>query len=578
MPEPLEPPSLELAVGEGPPPALLGAEHPLPAADLGRSSRRQVLARAVAAVVGGLLLTLSFPPYDLVWLAPPALAVMTLSWHGVGARRGFWLGCLSGLAFLSWHLAWMRVIGDDAWLLLAGTFALFVGLVGAGVAATSRLRLWPLAVPLLWVLSEAIRGRVPLGGFPWGDLAFGQTSTSLTPYAALAGAPGVTFAIALVGSLLAFAWTARRRPRTAVASLVGVVLVCTLGGLVPLPVEGEQGAAGEPAYVTAAIVQGNVPAAGMDAFGERAAVLTNHVRETERLAADVATGVTPRPDLVIWPENSTDIDPLVDEWARGQIQRATDAIGVPVLVGAVVNTPTDQTHIWNTGIVWLPTATGDPGPSDYYVKQHPVPFGEWIPARELLSRLISRFDRVPRDFASGTSTGVLQLGPARLGDLICFEVAYNDLGRAAVRGDGVDGALAGQGARILSVQTNNATYSGTGQPEQQMAMSRLRAVEHGRSVLVAATSGISSIVGPDGSVVATIPEHVPGYLVERVPLRDTLTVSDRVGAAPELIACALAVILLVVAAVSRRRGGGFGRRGRGALGSTDRPSAEEVAP
>ena len=107
--------------------------------------------------------------------------------------RGFRLGMLGGLAFLAWHLAWMRVIGDDAWLLLAGSFSLFVGLVGAGVAATSRLRVWPLAVPLLWVLSEGIRGRVPLGGFPWGDLAFGQTSTTLTPYAALGGAPAYLY-------------------------------------------------------------------------------------------------------------------------------------------------------------------------------------------------------------------------------------------------------------------------------------------------------------------------------------------------------------------------------------------------
>jgi apolipoprotein N-acyltransferase len=354
--------------------------------------------------------------------------------------------------------------------------------------------------------------------------------------------------------------------------------VCTLGGLVPRTVDGENGPAGEPAYVTAAVVQGDVPAVGMDAFGEKAAVLSNHVRETEKLAADVASGVAPRPDLVIWPENSTDIDPLVDDWARGQIQRAADSVDVPVLVGAVVDTPTDPDRIWNTGIAWLPTSSGSPGPSDYYVKQHPVPFGEWIPARELLSKLISRFDRVPRDFAAGTITGVLDLGPARVGDLICFEVAYNDLGRAAVRGDGVSEAMAGKGARILAVQTNNATYGGTGQPEQQMAMSRLRAVEHGRTVLVAATSGISSIVLPDGSVVDTIPEHVPGYLVAKVPLRDTLTVSDRLGSAPELAASLLALGLVTAAAVSRRRGGGFGRRRPRDVGSADRPSAEEVAP
>ncbi len=133
-----------------------------------------------------------------------------------------------------------------------------------------------------------------------------------------------------------------------------------------------------------------------------------------------------------------------------------------------------------------------------------------MPARDLLARLIGRFDRVPRDFAPGDSTGVLQVGPARLGDVICFEVAYDELGRAAVRGDGVDGELAGQGARLLVVQTNNATYGRTGQPEQQLAMSRLRAVEHGRTILVAATSGISAIVLPDGSLAQTLPEFGPG--------------------------------------------------------------------
>ena len=530
-----------------------------------RSSRLELLWRVLGSIGGGLLLVLSFPPFDLVWLAPPALAILTLSWHGVRAWRGFWLGYLGGAAFLLWHLTWMRVIGDDAWLVLGLVFALYWGLVGAGVASTSRLRIWPLAVPLMWVLSEALRGRVPLGGFPWGNLAFGQTSTTLTPYAALGGAPLVTFAIALVGSLLAYAFLSRRRPPQAAAALVSVALVCTAGLLVPLPTAGETG--GGAAYVTAAVVQGSVPSQGFDAFGQRAAVLSNHVRETERLAADVAAGLTVKPELVIWPENSTDIDPLVDDWARSQIQQAADAIGVPVLVGAVVTTPNDSTHIWNVGIVWLPTSSGSPGPDDYYVKQHPVPFGEWVPARAILSKIISRFDMVPRDFAAGQSTGVLQVGPARLGDLICFEVAYDDLARAAVRGDGVQGPLAGQGARVLAVQTNNATYGGTGQLEQQMAMSRLRAIEHGRVVLIAATSGISAIVRPDGTLAGTIPEGSAGYLVERIPLRDTLTVADRLGALPEYAAGLTALVLIAVA--------GLGRRRARAIGSETNLSPEE---
>lgn len=535
----------------------------MPDAPTGHSPR--LLWRVLGSVGGGALLVLSFPPFDLVWLAPPALAAMTLSWHGVRARRGLWLGYLAGLTFLLLHLTWMRVIGDDAWVALAGSFALFVGLVGAGVAATSSLKVWPLAVPAMWVLSEAIRDRVPLGGFPWGRLAFGQTATTLTPYAALGGAPAVTFAIALVGALLAYAWTVRRRPRATVAALVGVAVISTAGGLVPLPTEGQN--LDGPSTVTAAVIQGNVPAAGMDFLGEREAVLRNHVAETERLAADVAAGGAPQPDLVIWPENSSDIDPLVDDKARALIQQAVDAVGVPVLVGAVVEKPDDPTHIWNTGIVWGPADSADPGPGQFYVKQHPVPFGEWVPARDLLARLIGRFDRVPRDFAPGDSTGVLQVGPARLGDLICFEVAYDELGRAAVRGDGVDGELAGQGARLLVVQTNNATYGRTGQPEQQLAMSRLRAVEHGRTILIAATSGISAIVLPDGSLEQTLPEFVAGHLVADVALRDDLTVSDRVGAWPELAACVLAIVLLGMAA--------FGHRRRRDVGSESTPATEE---
>jgi apolipoprotein N-acyltransferase len=535
----------------------------MPDAPTGQEPR--LIWRVLGSVGGGALLSLSFPPYDLVWLAPPALAVMTLSWHGVRARRGLWLGYLGGLTFLLLHLTWMRVIGDDAWLALAGSFALFIGLVGAGVAATSRLRLWPLAVPAMWVLSEAIRDRVPLGGFPWGRLAFGQTATTITPYAALGGAPAVTFAIASIGALLAYAWTVRHRPRPTVAALVGVAVVSTAAGLVPLPTEGQD--VDGPSTVTAAVVQGNVPAAGMDFLGEREAVLRNHVSETERLAADVAAGGVPQPDLVIWPENSSDIDPLVDDAARSLIQQAVDAVGVPVLVGAAVEKPDDPAYIWNTGIVWGPSDSADPGPGQFYVKQHPVPFGEWVPAREVLAQLIGRFDRVPRDFAPGDSTGVLQVGPARLGDLICFEVAYDELGRAAVRGDGVDGELAGQGARLLVVQTNNATYGRTGQPEQQLAMSRLRAVEHGRTILIAATSGISAIVRPDGSLAQTLPEFVPGHLVEEVALRDDLTVSDRVGAWPELAVGVLALTLLGLAA--------FGRRRQRDVGSETTPATEE---
>ena len=123
--------------------------------------------RALAAVVGGLLLVASFPPYDLAWLAPPALAVITLAWHGARVREGLFLGLLTGLAFFGVHVWWMNVVGDDAWAVLTIYCALWIALLGGAVAGTSGLRWWPLVVPLLWVAQEAGRDRVPLGGFPW---------------------------------------------------------------------------------------------------------------------------------------------------------------------------------------------------------------------------------------------------------------------------------------------------------------------------------------------------------------------------------------------------------------------------
>lgn len=247
-------------------------------------------------------------------------------------------------------------------------------------------------------------------------------------------------------------------------------------------------------------------------------ITDNHATATEKLAADVRAGKAKKPDLVIWPENSSDLDPYQYPQAYDRIDQAVKAIGVPVLVGALVDHPTKEGYVYNEGIVWDPKK----GPGASYTKQHPVPFGEYVPFREQLSKIITRFQRVPRNFYPGDHTGLLKVGPARLGDVICFEVAYDQIVHDTVNA----------GARALVVQTNNATYGRTGQPEQQLAMSKLRAVEHGRAVVTAATSGISAVVAPDGTVTHRIPEFTQGVVSARIPLRDETTLADRVGAAP----------------------------------------------
>ena len=506
--------------------------------------------RGLASLLGAALLVASFPPYDLVWLAPPALALLTLSWHGARVREGLLLGFVSGLVFFGCHLSWISVVGDDAWTLLAVYCALWIGLVGGAVAGTSKLRWWPAVVPLLWVAEEAGRDRIPLGGFPWGRLAFGQTSTLLTPYAALAGAPAVTFAIALIGAMLGWVALSFRvaAPRLVVGSLVTIILTCTLGGLIPRAIDGQTGPNGEPAYVTAAVVQGSVPNLGLSVGNDSMQVLQNHVRVTEQLAEQVKAGTATQPDLVVWPESSTDVDPFENQVARNLIQTAANDIKAPILVGAVINDPTDPTHVLNAGIVWGPSGTANAGPGQFYVKQHPVPFGEWVPFRSLLTPYIAKLTMIPRDFAAGKATGVLLVGPARIGDIICFEIAYDNIVRDAVTGANTTGELAGLGGRLLTVQTNNATYGGTTQLSQQVAMSQLRAVEHGRAVLVAATSGITAVVAPNGQVMQQLPENVPGVIDAKIPLRDDLTIADRVGEWPEWIATTLGLLALLLAA------------------------------
>jgi apolipoprotein N-acyltransferase len=506
-------------------------DHPPASAEPRRLARvtalvRRGAARTALAALAGAALVPAFPPYDLWPLSLLSVAALALLTHGRTGRQGAWTGLAYGAPFFALLLRWLHVVGWDAVFGLAVIQAVFLAVLGAGLAVTSRLPLWPLWGACLWVAEEWARDRVPFGGFPWGRLAFANTASPFTPLAALGGAPLVTFAVALCACLAAAACravlrarraaraggSARRGAARAAAALGLAGLVTSAGWAVPVPTTAAE-------TVDIAVVQGNVQQPGMDFLGRPMMILENHVEATLGLARRIEEGKTPRPDLVIWPENASDLDPYRYPEAGARIEEAVRAVGVPVLVGALVDHPRKEGYVENQGIVWDPRT----GPHASYTKQHPVPFGEYVPFREQLSKVITRLDRVPRDFWPGDHTGVLQVGPARLGDVICFEIAYDEIVRDTVN----------DGARALVVQTNNATYGRTGQPEQQLAMSRLRAVEHGRAIVTAATSGISAVVAPDGTVVQRTEEFTRDVLTARLPLRDGTTVADRLGAGPE---------------------------------------------
>ncbi|MDG4826125.1 apolipoprotein N-acyltransferase [Asanoa sp. WMMD1127] len=495
------------------------------------------------AVAAGVTQLLAFPRYDLWWLAPISVALLAAAVHRRRARAGAALGLVAGLVFFGPLLEWTNLhTGVLPWVLLFVAESLFVALLGAAAAYASPLVdrhrwTWPLLTGLLWVAQEAARDRLPFGGFPWGRLAFSQADAPTLRFAALGGAPLVTFVVALAGGLLvAAAWRKRKWSVTS-AGLAAAAIALTAVGLV-IPTGG--GAGEKPVRV--AIVQGNVPRLGLDFNAQRRAVLDNHVTGTVELAGRVTTGQAQQPDLVIWPENSSDVDPFLDLQAAAAISRAADSIKAPILVGAVLRGP-GENEVRNAGVVWLPGQGADENDAGrMYIKQHPVPFAEYVPLRDIARMVSKEVDRVRSDFVAGDRPGVLDMGPATIGDVICFEVAYDGIVRDTVTA----------GGDILAVQTNNATFDES-EARQQLAMVRLRAVEHGRDALMASTVGVSGFVTTDGAVHQETGFNTPGVVVAEMTPRATRTLATQLGYWPEMVLSGFAVAALVVAAVIRRR-------------------------
>ena len=500
----------------------------------------------------GLLLWLAFPDVNIWAGAPLGIALFAAAVHGVRARTGAWLGMLAGLVFFVSSLHWTGIyVGSLPWLALSTLEAGYWAIAGAWLAWLSappaqpaakahalayRALPYPLLVALTWVVTEWLRGATPWGGFPWVRVAFSQADAPFGRLAAWGGAPGVSFAVALCGGLLAVAalrlWSQRGdRPagmRRAGVLVILALLVPALGYAVSLPVDGP------PLQVMA--VQGNVPEAGLDFNAERRAVLDNHVQGTLRGAAEVAAGKRAQPDLVVWPENSSDIDPDRNLDARAEIIKATNTIDAPLLMGTLSLDPWPS--LYNVAVLYEPGR----GAVERYIKQHPVPFAEYIPAREFFRIFSPEVDRVANPFIAGDKLGLFPLGerdgiPVVAGTTICFEVAYDDIVSETVRA----------GATLLVVQTNNATFGYTNESTQQLAISRLRAMEHGRSVAHVSTVGVSALITPDGVAHQSTELYTAAVLSGDLPLRTDLTVADRLGDWPLRV-----VILLLLFASGLR--------------------------
>ncbi len=501
------------------------------------------LPRISAAIAAGLLLCLSFPPFGWWYLAIVAFPLLAwvLTRDTTRLVGGLGYGFLFGAAFYVPLLPWTgEMVGVMPWLALSLVEAVFPALFGLCAVATRRLTGWPIWFAGLWALFEWLKSTVPFGGFPWGVVGFGQSDGPLLPLAQIGGAPLVSFAVTLLGFGLAalafeiFDWWRNggdRRPGSPPPAVVlpgacvCLVLIAT-AAITPAVRHSGAGADDEPS-VNVAAVQGNVPQLGLDFNAQRRAVLDNHVRETMRLADDVRARRAPQPLFVIWPENSSDIDPLANQDAADQIAVAVDAIKAPILVGGVLAAPgytRDNPVSTNSVIVWNPD-----GPGDRHDKQIVQPFGEYLPWRSFFSRFSDYADRAGY-FQPGSGNGIVTAAGVPIGVSTCWEVIFDRAPRESVLG----------GAQVLAVPSNNATFNES-MSVQQLAFGRLRAVEHNRFVIVAGTTGISAVIAPDGRVLARTQFFEPAYLDMAIRLKTQLTPATRWGPAVQGLLIAVGV-------------------------------------
>jgi apolipoprotein N-acyltransferase len=511
------------------------------AAEIARPTRRDGWLRVLVVVLAGVATGLSWQPYDLWPLLLVSLPAFTLAVFGQPLRRSFGLGYVFGLATLAITVSWVHVLGWWVAVLLVLFEGLFFGLLGLALSLVSRLKFWPLAAACCWVMIEFAYSRAPFGGFGWTRIAYTAVDTPLAGYLPMIGVAGLSFLVALVGQLVAWAvaprtssTTVRRRSRVLLSA--GLILVLLLGGVglrsyepePPVPATGT---------VNVGVVQGNVPGRGIEALGRARSVTNNHLTETVDLMAKARLGQVPMPDFILWPENSTDIDPQSDPITRSVVWSAARVAGRPILVGAVTEGPGPDER-QTTAMWWDPAY----GVLATYHKRNLVPFGEWIPFRTQLLPLIPILKEVGAQSIAGTSPGVLTVPldgrDLRVGDIICFELAYDQTVYQAVAG-----------SQVLMVQSNNATYGGTGQVEQQFAITRARAMEARREIAVATTNSVSGFIDRDGRVVRRTSEFTSASFVQTMPLRTAITPALRIApwldrglALAGLLCCVLGLI------------------------------------
>ncbi|MBP1241965.1 apolipoprotein N-acyltransferase [Frigoribacterium sp. PvP120] len=496
----------------------------------------------VVAAGSGVVLDAGFPDGDVWPLAFVGIGLVLVSLRGRRAGSAFLVGLVAGLSFYLVHISWTSLyLGALPWAALSTLEALFFA--GGAVLVTLAYRwvprIWPGAVgttvllPVvvagLWTLREFVAGNWPYGGFAWGRVALSQSQSPFGPLVAWVGISGLSFLmVALVAAVLELALRADVRASTRV--LAGAVAVTAVLAVPAWPTTSSGTA-------TIAGVQGNGPAGYFDER-EPGDLLNSQVLAMSGLPAGSDL------DLIVWPEGGSDRDPTRDAYGRYVFDAVSDGYDAPLLSGVITQSD-DGEEAWNSSILWEDGAV-----AGQYDKKHPVPFGEYVPDRSFWRPFApDLIDLIARDYTPGTRPEAMPIGDFVAGISICFDIVDDQLITNMMR----------DGAQVIVAQTNNADFGDTDENAQQLAITRLRALETARPVVSVSTVASSRVIDADGQIVAGVTDFTAGTMVHTVDLGTGTTPAVVASRAVELFVSFLGLAALVLARVmiggrrSRRR-------------------------
>jgi apolipoprotein N-acyltransferase len=460
--------------------------------------------------------------------------------------RAFGLGLTTGLVYFTGTLYWitrvMIVYGDlQPWVavlvnaLLIAYLALFPALfavVMRRLLVVYGLRAIMVA-PLVWVATELGRTHV-IGGFPWVLLGYSQATTlPVAQLASILGVYGVSALVASVSAAAAMSVATRsiRDRGAAIGSVAVVLLAATAWGSVRVS-RAELTRVGEPLLV--GLIQGNVDQAAKTLAARAASIFQDYLRMTRQA---IGAGA----ELVMWPESSTPFMFNEDRPAAEQVRTLARQARVPILLGSDEVEWREQNgrrvpdRYYNSAFL----VRADGGTAGVYRKIHLVPFGEYVPLKQLLFFAAPLVEAVGAGFVGGTEATLLPVGRHSISVAICYEIVYPDLVRQFVKG----------GSELLTTITNDAWFGTTSAPYQHFTQASMRAIENGRYLVRSANTGISGIVDPYGRVLAQTDIFQPAVIVGQVRFLNTATIYTRIG---DVFAYASVVITLMMLMLVRR--------------------------